>query len=117
MEANDHTAPEEAARAQHIVWSMSRFRNRGGDAIGRLIEGMRQLTRDYPAEEMIAAACRAIPPRLRGPAFAIAADVILVDGKVQRDERRFLMSVAKRLGQSPAQAKDILDVIRLKNAA
>lgn len=117
MEANNHTAPDEAARAQHIVWSMARFRNRNGATIGRLIASMRQMAHDYAPEAVIGVACRAIPERLRGAAFAIVADVILVDGRVQRGERRFLLAVAEQLGQPPAQAKAILDVIRLKNRA
>ena len=116
MEANHHTAPEEAARAQHIVSSMSRFRRKNAAAIGRLIATMKQMAHDYDPLEVVTAACRAIPSRLRGAAFAVVADVILVDGRVQSEERRFLQSVASQLGQSPARAKAILDAIRLKNA-
>jgi tellurite resistance protein len=115
MEANNHTAPEEAARAQHLVWSMPRFHGRSGAHLGRLIAAMKQMAHDYPPEIVIAAACRAIPARRRGAALAVVADVLVV-GRLQRDERRFLLSVAKQLGQSPAQTKAILDVIRLKNA-
>ena len=117
MEANGHTAPDEAARAQHIVWSMSRFRNRNGAAVGRLIADMKRMVHDDAPEDVIGAACRAIPAKLRGAAFAIVADVTLVDGRVQRGERRFLLSVAEQLRQPPSQTKSILDVIRLKNKA
>lgn len=117
MEANDHTAPDEAARAQHILSSMARFRNRDGNYIGRIVEDMRRMTRDHAAGTMIDAACRAIPPRRRGAALAIVADVILVDGKMQRGERSFLSSVAEQLQQPPAAARAIVDVIRLRNQA
>lgn len=117
MEANNHTAPDEAARAQHIIWSMSRFRNRNGATLWRLITSMKQMAHDYAPEDVISAACRAIPVQLRGAAFTIVADVILVDGRVQRGERRFLMSVAKQLDQTSTKTKTILDVIRLKNRA
>lgn len=117
MEANNHTAPEEAARAQHIVWSMPRFHNRNGATIGRLIATMKQIVHDYPADAVIAAACRAIPKGRRAAALAVLADVMLVDRRLQRAERRFLMSVAARLEQSPAAAKITLEVIRQKNSA
>jgi hypothetical protein len=117
MEANNHTAPEEAARAQHIVSSMSRFRRKNGATMGRLIGTMKQMAHDYDPLEVVTAACRAIPARLRGAAFAVVADVILVDGRLQSEERRFLQSVANQLGRSPAQTKGILDAIRLKNKA
>ena len=117
MEANNHTAPEEAARAQHIVWSMSRFRNRSGATVGRLIANMKQFAHDCAPEETIAAACRAIPLPRRAQALAIAADVVLVDGRMQRGERQFLLALAKQLRQTPAQTREILDVIRIKNKA
>jgi tellurite resistance protein len=117
MDANNHTAPEEAARAQHIVFSMARFRRRNAATVGRLIATMKQMAHDYDPLEVVTAACRAIPSRLRSAAFAIVADVILVDGRVQSGERQFLRSVARQLGRSPAQAKTILDAIRVKNLA
>lgn len=117
MEANNHTAPEEAARAQHIVSSMSRFHRKNAATVGRLIAAMKQMAHDYDPLEVVTVACRAIPSRLRGAAFAVVADVILVDGRVQSEERQFLRSVASQLGQSAAQTKAILSAIRLKNRA
>jgi len=116
MEANDHSAPEEAQRAQHIVHSMSRFRKRG-DAVGRLIFDMKQMRREHAPDAIIAAACRAIPPRLRKSAFAIVADIILADRRLQGIERRFLSSVAKQLEQTPADTNAILDAIRIRRGA
>jgi hypothetical protein len=117
MEANNHTAPDEAARAHHIVWSMSRFRKRNGAAVGRLISTMKQVAHDYPPDDVIAAACRAVPPRLRSSALAIVADVILVDGRLQRGERGFLYTVADRLKQPRARARAMLELLRVKNRA
>jgi hypothetical protein len=58
MEANNHTAPEEAARAQHIVSSMSRYRRKNGAALGRLIGSMKQMAQLPPG---IGIACM-LPP-------------------------------------------------------
>jgi len=116
MEANGHAAPAEAARAQRIITSMARFRGRPA-RVGMLIERMKRLTGDRAPDEVIAAACRAIPARLRGPALAVAADLAIVDGRLDGPERRFLSSVASQLGQTRRQAKIILDVVRLKNRA
>jgi tellurite resistance protein len=117
MEANGHAAPEEAARAQHILSSMSRFRRRKQSDVGRLIAAMKQMTHDRDPLDMVAAACRAIPSRLRGSAFAVVADVILIDGRLERDERRFLRAVGTQLGQPPAVTRILLEDIRLKNQA
>jgi tellurite resistance protein len=117
MDASGHVSAEEAARAHNIIWSMRRFRNRSGDTVGRRIERMRTLVENYGASSVIDAAARKIPNRLRGAAFAVAADLVLVDGRMERSEARFLRQLAADLGLDWQTAKNILDVIRLKNSA
>jgi Tellurite resistance protein TerB len=89
MDASGHVSAEEAARAHNIIWSMRRFRHRSGDAVGRRIERMRTLVEKRSASPVIEAAARQIPTRLRRAAFAVAADLVLVDGRMERLERRF----------------------------
>jgi len=36
MNANDHVAREELARAHHLIWSTKRFRRKSGETVGRL---------------------------------------------------------------------------------
>ena len=117
MEANGHTAPSEAARAEHIVWSMARFRNRSGAVVGSLIARMKDVVGGGDWALVLEAVCRAIPAHLRQAAFAIAADVTLVDGRLERAERAFLDAAARNLHLSVPAAESILDVIREKNRA
>lgn len=117
MDASGHVSPEEAARAHHIIWSMRRFRHRSGEAVGRRIERMRMLIEKQGSASVIDAAARKIPARLRGAAFAVAADIVLVDGRMERLEKRFLRKLAADLGLAVVSAKRILDVMRVKNSA
>jgi len=117
MDASGHVSAEEAARAHNIIWSMRRFRHRSGDTIGRKIERMRTLVETHGASPVIEAAARQIPRRLRGAVFAVAADLVLVDGRMERLEGRFLRQLAADLGLERHTAKGILDVIRVKNSA
>jgi tellurite resistance protein len=117
MEASGHVSAEEAARAHNIIWSMRRFRHRSGDRIGRSIDRMRTLVEQHGAPPVIDAAARHIPKRLRGAAFAVAADLVLVDGRMERAEGRLLRQLATDLGLDRDTAKGILDVIRIKNKA
>jgi tellurite resistance protein len=117
MDASGHVSAEEAARAHNIIWSMRRFRHRSGDTVGRKIERMRTLVEKHGASPVIDAAGRQIPKRLRGAAFAVAADLVLVDGRMERLEGRFLRQLAADLGLERHTAKNILDVMRLKNSA
>lgn len=117
MDASGHVSAEEAARAQNIIWSMRRFRHRSGDTVGRKIERMRTLVGKQGALPVTEAAARQIPTRLRAGAFAVAADLVLVDGRMDRLEGRFLRQLAVELGLERPTARSILDVMRLKNSA
>jgi len=116
-DASGHTSAEEEARAYHIIWSMRRFRSRSGDAVRRRIARVQGLIKERGASSVIEAAARQIPARLRRAAFAVAADLVLVDGRLQRSEERFLGRLAADLGLDRETATRILDVIRIKNSA
>jgi len=117
MDASGHVSAEEAARAHNIIWSMRRFRHRSGETVGRTIERMRTLVEKHGTVSVIHAAARQIPSRLRPAAFAVATDLVLVDGRMERLEGRFLRQLAVDLGLDRQATKNILDVIRLKNGA
>lgn len=117
MNANDHVSPEEGARAHHIIWSMRRFRHQSGETVDRGIDRMRQLIERHGASPVIAAATRAIPSRLRQAAYAVAADLVLADGKIERAERRFLNELGTQLGIEREVTRNIVDVMLIKNSA
>jgi len=117
MDASGHVSAAEAERAHHIIWSMRRFRHRDGDVVNRRIERMRVLIGDEGASPVLAAGAAKIPPPLRPAAFAVAADLVLVDGRMERAESQFLRELAKTLGLDAPTAERILDVIRIKNSA
>ncbi len=116
MMANDHVAPEEAERAHHVTWSMRRFRRRSGETVGRLIARVREMIAREGAAEIVQRASKVIPTSLRPSVLAVAADLVLVDGTLQRQERQFLSELARQLKIAPALALQILKIISLKNA-
>ena len=117
MDANQHVSAEEAARAHNIIWSMKRFRRRSGESVGRLIADMRTRIETQGPSAVISAAARAIPAKLRLPVFAVSADLLLVDGKLEAPERRFLTRLGKDLAVDTTMLGAILDVMRIKNSA
>lgn len=116
MEANQHTSPEEAERAQHIVQSMRRYRRRGA-AAGRWIAEMKVLVEEHGALAVVAAACRAIPKPSRSAAFAVVADLVLVDGRIEPAEQDFLRGVAADLKLDRRRAATMIELLRIKNGA
>lgn len=116
MNANDHVAPDEAARAHHLIWSTRRFRDRAGEIVGRLIERMRRLVEASDPPTVINRAARSIPARLRPSAFAVVVDLLLADGTLERRERHFLQQLGAELKLAPDVVDRIVKVVALKNA-
>jgi tellurite resistance protein len=117
MEASGHVSPDEAARAHNLIWSTRRFRNRSGERVGRAIARMKSLVSSEGPAAVLEASANALPRRLRPAAFALASDLVLVDGKMTRSEARFLRALSAALGLRQSLATSVLDVIRIKNSA
>ena len=115
MDANDHVSASEGARAHNLILSTRRFRRRDGDRLGRLIDRMRTVVEEQDAEVVIGKSARAISARLRPAAFALVTDLLLVDGTMDRKERRFLERLGQDLRLDAGRVERIIDVIRLKN--
>jgi hypothetical protein len=115
MNANEHVAREELARAHHLIWSTKRFRRKSGETLGRMIARMKRLLEEEDAAAVIAAAARTIPPRLRPSAFAIVADLLLADGRIDAGERTFLQRLALEFKLRPAVASRLVDAMLVKN--
>jgi uncharacterized tellurite resistance protein B-like protein len=116
MDANRHVSRDELARAHHIIWSMKRYRRKSGEQVGRLIDAMRTAVEKHGALTIIAAAARVIPARLRLAAFAVAADLVLADGKMEPAERRFLDHLGGDLTLEREAAATILTAMLVKNS-
>ena len=117
MDASGHTSADEAERAHHIIWSTRRFRDRDGAEIDERIERVRALMAEQGTAPVLDASASAIPDRLRPAVFAVAADLVLVDGRLERLESEFLRRLAGTLDLDAAAADRILEVIRIKNSA
>ena len=103
-------------RAHHIIWSTRRFRDREGAEIDERIERVRARLAEQGTKSVLDASASAVPDRLRAADFAVAADLVLVDGRLERLESEFLRNLAGALDLDAAAADRILDVIRIKNS-
>ena len=78
---------------------------------------MKSLIGIHGVPTVLEVSARKLSARLRPAVFAIAADIALVDGRMERSEARFLRGLAADLGLSRDVADSILHVIRIKNSA
>ena len=115
MDANGQVAREELARAHHLIWSTRRFRRKSGETVGRLIDRMKRFLEQHDRAAVMERAARAIPAKLRPSAYAIAADLLLADGRIDAHERRFLQRLAASFGIGTRRAAGIVEVMLLKN--
>jgi tellurite resistance protein len=115
MNANDYVAREELARAHHLIWSTKRFRRKSGETVGRLIDRMKRLLEEQEPAPVIDAAARAIPAKLRPSAFAIVADLLLADGKIDARERKFLRRLAVDFNIPARVASQVIEAMLVKN--
>jgi tellurite resistance protein len=115
MNANDHVAREELARAHHLIWSTRRFRRKSGETVGRLIDRMKRLLEEQDPAAVIERAARAVPAKLRPSAFAVVADLLLADGKLDARERRFLQRLGADFKIPTRLATNIVDALLVKN--
>lgn len=116
MASSGRVESEEGARANNIVGSMRRFRNKSKVTIRRKIGRVSEILEERGVSPVIDAAAAAVPARLRPAVFAVASDVLLVDGRFERSEQRFLGHLATSLGLDVDEAGDIIEVIRVKNS-
>lgn len=116
MESSGHVSADEAARAHNVIWSTRRFRRRDGDDVGRRIARMKALTAEHGATTIIKAGAGRISRRLRPAAFAILADIVLVDGKLDPREARFLRQVGADLQLEPDVIESVVGVLQIKNS-
>jgi tellurite resistance protein len=108
-------AREELARAHHLIWSTKRFRRKSGETVGRLIDRMKRLLEEQEATAVMEAAARAIPARLRPSAFAIVADLLLADGRIDARERKFLQRLAVNFNIRARVANHVIEAMLVKN--
>jgi tellurite resistance protein len=115
MNANDHVSREELARAHHLIWSARRFRRKSGDTVNRLVDRMKTLVEEGEPAAVITTATKAIPRRLRPSAFAVVADLLLADGRIDARERAFLRRLALDLQIDSDVAHDVVEAMLVKN--
>lgn len=98
-----------------LIWSTKRFRRKSGESVGRLIDRMKRLAEEQDPSVVTEAAARAIPAKLRPSAFAIVADLLLADGKIDARERKFLQRLAVNFNIRARVASQVVEAMVVKN--
>jgi uncharacterized tellurite resistance protein B-like protein len=76
---------------------------------------MKRLLEEKERSVVMEAAARAIPATLRPAAFALVADRLLADGKIDARERKFLQRLAVNFNIRARVASQVVEAMLVKN--
>jgi hypothetical protein len=76
---------------------------------------MKRLLEDEDAATVMQRAARVVPAKLRPPVFAVVADLLLADGRIDARERRFLRQLAVDFHMPIRVATNVVDALLVKN--
>ena len=76
---------------------------------------MKRLLEEQEPAAVMEAAARVIPAKLRPSAFAIVADLLLADGKIDAGERKFLRRLAVDFDIGARVASQVIEAMLVKN--
>jgi tellurite resistance protein len=96
---------------------MKLFRGHSREAVQEVFRKVQGVLRREGFAGLITEAVKAISPELRETAFAVAADLTLVDGAVEEKEKQLLNQLHIALGIDEKRAAAIIEVMVVKNKA
>jgi uncharacterized tellurite resistance protein B-like protein len=115
--ADGALAPVEAARLTAILSSMRLYRQVPPEHLQRLIDNALDVTRQTTAEDSLAACAAVIPDDLRASMFALAVELVFVDGHITDSEKRFVDALQGALAIDEETAMKIVEVLLIKGRA
>lgn len=106
---------EEAAGLGTSLSRMKLFQGMSNRDVNKVFEKCLKIVRSNGVEHLLTLSAEAIKPELRQTAFAIATDLLMADGHVAPEEKKFLEKIQKGLGVNDDLALKIVEVIAIKN--
>jgi len=106
---------EEAAGLGTTLSRMNLFQGMSNRDVNKTFEKVLKLAQTQGVDKLLELSSAAISAELKPTAFAIAADLVLADGHVAGDEKKFLEKIQKYLGVDDALALKVVEVIAIKN--
>lgn len=113
--SDGHFSEEEIDLINTTLRRMQLFKSYPGDVLRRMYDKLFGILRRDGAAALLNLAKSSLPLELREPAFAIATDLVLVDGTVTSEEEAFLNDLCNVLEISQGIAVKIIEVMLIKN--
>ena len=108
---------QEAERLNALLPSMRLFRQTSAAHLQRLTETALDIIGSTGPDALLPACAEVIPESLRAPLFALAVELVIVDGDVSPTETRFVDSLKSALAIDDEIAANIIEVLLIKSRA
>lgn len=106
---------EEAAGLGTTLSRMKLYSGMSNRDVNKVFEKLVKVARAEGVDKLLELSSNAVPAELRQTAFAVAADLLMADGHVAPEEKKFLEKIQKSLGVNDDVALKIAEVIAIKN--
>jgi len=115
--ADGEVSPEEVQRTAIDLMTLKLFRRSDLRDLANLLNKVAGLIKKRGTGPVIEAAKAALNKEELESAFFVAVDLVLADGIVEEDEKRFLEELQKTIQMDEATATKIVEVVLIKNKA
>ncbi|TVP64109.1 MAG: Tellurite resistance protein TerB [Leptolyngbya sp. LCM1.Bin17] len=113
--ADGYLSDQEGEDMAMLLSRMELFSELSGDGLHRLLDQLLDQLKRHGPGELVAQAKVYLPADLRETAFAIATDLVLSDRTVTLQEQAFLDDLYRILDIPEAIARQIVQVLTIKN--
>ena len=115
--ADGALAGKEAERLRALLPSMRLFNQTSAEHLQHLTEMALDIISSTGPDILLPACAEVIPEELRAPLFALAVELVLVDGNVTENETRFVDTLKAALAIDDQVAARIIEVLLIKGRA
>lgn len=117
VSADGTLAPAEGARLDGMLSSMHLYRQVPREHVQHLVDQAIALVAQRGTEAVLAASTAAIPEELRASIFALAVELVFVDGAIAKREKAFVDALQGAFGLDETLALKIVEVLLVKARA
>lgn len=114
--ADGTVSPHEANQIEHVVSTMRLFRGVSLEKRNAIFTAAADRIREQGMDRVVRESITNIPRELAATTFALAVDLMLLDGELTANEQRFADELRKALEVDLGLASRIIDVLTIKNA-
>lgn len=106
---------EEAQGVFTLLYRMKMFKGTNDSQMKAMFDRVISVMKKQGAGAIMAAATETLTPEMKETAFAVATDLILADGVVEDEEKKYLEDLQKALGVNDDLAVKVTEVMVIKN--